>query len=35
MLYLAHLLNNKTHYIKSYSGYNITVNTTKFSLVIK
>ena len=35
MQYLAHLLNGKTHYLKSYHGYNMTVNTTKLSLVIK
>jgi len=35
MKYLGDLLNGKTHYIKSYDGYNITVNTTKLSLVIK
>ena len=29
------MLNGKTHYIKSYAGYNMTVNTTKLSLVIK
>ena len=35
MQYLAHLLNGKTHYLRSYAGYNMTVNTTKLSLVIK
>lgn len=34
MQYLADLLNGKTHYIKSYDGYNTTVNTGKLSLVI-
>jgi hypothetical protein len=28
-------LNGKTHFIKSYDGYNMTVNTTKLSLVIR
>lgn len=35
MQYLGILLKGKTHYIKSYDGYNMTVNTTKLSLVIK
>ena len=35
MQYLGHLYNGKTHYLKSYDGYNITVNTTKLFLVIK
>jgi hypothetical protein len=35
MQYLGDLLNGKTHHIKSYDGYNMTVNTTKLSLVIK
>ena len=35
MQYLAYLFNGKTHYLKSYDGYNMTVNTTKLSLVIK
>ena len=35
MQYLGDLLNGKTHYLKSYDGYNMTVNTTKLSLVIK
>nr|YP_010218791.1 LAGLIDADG endonuclease [Morchella brunnea]UBU98598.1 LAGLIDADG endonuclease [Morchella brunnea] len=35
MKYLADMLNGKTHYLKSYSGYNMTVNTTKLGLVIK
>ena len=35
MKYLADMLNGKTHYLKSYSGYNITVNTTKLGIVIK
>jgi len=34
MQYLAAMLNGKTHYLKSYDGYNMTVNTTKLSLVI-
>ena len=32
---LADHLNGKTHYIKSYDGYNMTVNITKFLFVIK
>jgi Proton-conducting membrane transporter/NADH-Ubiquinone oxidoreductase (complex I), chain 5 N-terminus/LAGLIDADG endonuclease len=35
MEYLGDLLNGKTHYLKSYGGYNMTVNTTKLSLIIK
>jgi len=35
MQYLADLLNGKTHYIKSYVGYNTTVNTGKLSIVIR
>jgi hypothetical protein len=35
MEYLGQLLNGKTHYIRSYDGYNMTVNTTKLSLIIK
>jgi hypothetical protein len=35
MQYLGDLLNGKTHYLKSYDGYNMTVNTTKLSLIIK
>lgn len=35
MAYLAELLNGKTHYLKSYFGYNMTVNITKLNLVIK
>jgi len=34
MQYLGDLLNGKTHYLKDYLGYNMTVNTTKLSLVI-
>ena len=33
MEYLAVLLNGKTHYSQSYLGYNMTVNTTRLSLV--
>jgi hypothetical protein len=33
--YLGDLLNGKTHYLKSYGGFNMTVNTTKLSLIIK
>ena len=33
--YLAEMLNGKTHSLKSYDGYNVSVNTTKLSLVIK
>lgn len=32
--YLADMLNGKTHYLKSYDGYNLTVNTTKLSKVV-
>jgi hypothetical protein len=35
MEYLGQLLNGKTHYIRSYDGYNMTVNTTKLSLILK
>ena len=35
MQYLADLTKGKVHYIKSYGGYNMTVNTTKLSLIIK
>jgi len=34
MKYLAEMLNGKTYYLKSYDGYNVTINTTKLSLVI-
>jgi hypothetical protein len=34
MTYLAKMLNGKVHYIKGYDGYNMTVNTTKLSLVV-
>lgn len=33
--YLAEMLKGKTHYLKSYGGYNITVNTTKLSNVVE
>ena len=35
MQYLGSLLNGKTHYLESYDGYNMTVNTTKLPLVLK
>ena len=35
MEYLADLLNGKIHYLPSYEGYNMTVNITKLSLIIK
>lgn len=35
MQYLGDLLNGKTHFLNSYLGYNMTVNTTKLSTVIK
>ncbi len=35
MLYLAKMLNGKTHSLNSYDGYNVTVNTTRLYLVIK
>lgn len=28
------MLNGKTHYLNSYDGYNLTVNTTKLSKVV-
>ena len=31
MQYLGDLLNGKTHYLKDYLGYNMTVNTTHLS----
>lgn len=34
MKYLAEMLNGKTHYLKGYDGYNVTVNATKLSLVV-
>ena len=34
MEYLAEMLKGKTHYIASYEGYNVTVNSTKLSLVV-
>ena len=35
MDYLANILNGNTHYIKSFDGYNMTVNTGKLSLLVK
>jgi hypothetical protein len=35
MNYLADVVGGKNHYIKSYDGYNITVNTKKLLLIIK
>ena len=35
MQFLGDLLNGKIHHLKSYDGYNMTVNTTKLSLVVK
>ena len=29
------MLNGKIHYLKSYSGYNLTINTNKLSLIVK
>jgi hypothetical protein len=34
MNYLATILDGKTHYLKQYEGYNMTVNTTKLSKVV-
>jgi hypothetical protein len=34
MNYLAEMINGKTHFIKSYEGYNVTVNSTKLSLIV-
>ena len=35
MDHLANIVGGKKHYIKSYDGYNITVNTTKLLPIIK
>jgi len=35
MDYLANLVGGKKHYIKSYEGYNVTVNTTKLLSIVK
>jgi hypothetical protein len=35
MDYLASLIRGKKHYMKSYEGYNVTVNTTKLLLIVK
>ena len=35
MDYLANLLGGKNHFVKSYSGYNVTVNTTKLSPILQ
>ena len=35
MDYLASLIGGKKHYMKSYEGYNVTVNTTKLLLIVK
>jgi hypothetical protein len=35
MGYLANLLGGKKHFLKSYDGYNVTVNTTKLFSIIK
>ena len=34
MNYLAGIFNGKTHFLKQYGGYNVTVNTTKLSIVV-
>lgn len=34
MNYIADMLNGKLHYLKDYDGYNLTVNTTKLSLIV-
>ena len=35
MNYLDNKLNGKIHYVKSYGGYNVVVNTCKLSLFVK
>jgi hypothetical protein len=35
MDYLAEITKGKKHYLKSYNGFNVVVNTTKLSLIIK
>ena len=35
MYYLAHILGGKKHLLKSYGGYNVTVNTTKLSPIVQ
>jgi hypothetical protein len=35
MDYLAKILGGKNHFLKSYSEYNVTVNTTKLSAIIR
>jgi len=35
MDYLANILDGKKHYLKSYDGYNVTVNTTKLFRIIQ
>jgi hypothetical protein len=35
MDHLANLLGGKKHFLKSYDGYNVTVNTTKLFSIIK
>ena len=35
MDYLANVLGGKKHLLKSYGGYNVTVNTTKLSPIVK
>lgn len=34
MDHLANILGGKNHFIKSYCGYNVTVNTTKLSPIL-
>jgi len=35
MDYLADLLGGKKHLLKSYEGYNVTVNTTKLAPIVR
>ena len=35
MEYLAEILGGKKHLLKSYEGYNVTVNTTKLSPIVQ
>jgi hypothetical protein len=35
MDHLADILEGKKHFLKSYDGYNVTVNTTKLSPVVQ
>jgi len=35
MDHLASILDGKSHFLKSYDGYNVTVNTTKLAPIIQ